>query len=145
MASLCRSTLPTSRSTSPVDGHRARLRTWLPPVVAGVLGAAPSPSLLAWLWADETVTLADLTAAEQDLIILLLLSGAPGCPRPAPALRRQLQRFPTWLASLPHDAAAILETAVEGLAVWGWLPPDLVGDDALAVLLAHLEAAPTIP
>lgn len=127
------------------DDYRARLRTWLPPVVAGVLGAAPSCELLAWLWCDNGVTLDALPAPEQDLIMLLLLSGAPGCPRPAPALRRQLQRFPGWLLSLPVEVLATVETAVASLEVWGWLPPDLVGDDALGVLLDHLDAAPAIP
>lgn len=145
MALPCRSTLPTSRSTSLAEDYRARLRTWLPPVVAGALGVAPSCELLAWLWCDNGVTLDALPQAEQDLIMLLLLSGAPGRPRLAPDLRRELRRLPAWWKTLPADVLAIVETAVEGLEVWGWLPPDLVDDDALAVLLDHLDAAPAIP
>ena len=145
MASPCRSTLLTSRSTSLADDYRARLRTWLPPVVAGVLGAAPSCELLAWLWCDNGVTLVALPQAEQDLIMLLLLSGAPGRPRLASDLRRELRRLPAWWKALPAEVLATVETAVASLEVWGWLPPDLVGDDALAVLLDHLDAAPAIP
>lgn len=145
MASPCRSTLLTSRSTSLADDYRARLRTWLPPVVAGALGAAPSCELLAWLWCDNGVTLVALPQAEQDLIMLLLLSGAPGRPRLASDLRRELRRLPAWWKALPAEVLATVETAVASLEVWGWLPPDLMGDDALAVLLAHLDAAPAIP
>lgn len=125
-----------------LDRRREHLRSWLPPILYDVLGAAPSREFLRWLWGKD-YDLAGVTPKENWIILHAVMIGDLDEGNTPTWLRKRLASALSGQNEVPGPTGNIVCRALDAMEQRpGYIRPKDMNDTEFEELLQWLDSDP---